>query len=319
MIERPYVLGVDVGGTKIAAAVVAPDGAIGSLTQVETPADQGPGAIVGAALDATRTAVARSPYPVVACGIGTAGTVGRGGVITHATDVLRGWTGTNLKQAFGDALGIPVVVLNDVHATSIGEGTYGAAAGFTDALVVAIGTGIGGGLLHDGVLFPGGSGSAGSIGHMPVDAASPRRCSCGKWNHLEAHAAGPAIEARYAEVTGLSIRLPEIAARARTGEDPAASVIAEAAAILGRALGGAVNLLDPDVVVISGGVAAIEDLLAEPIRRALAGEVLPGPGRVEVRYTTLGTTAAILGAGMMARELYKQQGSTTLAPGCGEP
>jgi glucokinase len=203
--------------------------------------------------------------------------------------------------AFRQNLGLPVVVLNDVHAYALGEGSCGAAAGFEDALIVAVGTGIGGGILHQGRLLVGVSGSAGSIGHLPVVGADPRQCPCGRWNHLEAYASGPAIEARYTETTGLPIGLPAIATKARAGDRHAHSVISEAATILGRALGAAANVLDPDVIVIGGGVAALEDLITEPLLHGLATEALPGPNRAQLRFTTLGAGAVILGAASLAR------------------
>jgi len=301
--DHPHALGIDIGGTKIAAAVVAPDGGIVGLSQVQTPAADGPDAVVNAALGVARDALAQCVEQVLVCGVGTAGTVSSTGTITQATSALPGWIGTDLQAAFHPALGIPVVVLNDVHAMAIGESRYGAAAGFTDALVVAVGTGIGGGIVHRGRLVVGASGSAGSIGHIPVPSPARRRCPCGGWNHLEAHAAGPAIEASYAETTGWSIRLPAIATSARAGDPIACSVINEAATVLGRALGGAVNLLDPDVLVIGGGVAALQDLITEPLRRGLDEEALPGPDRIKLRFSKLGgITAAIVGAATVARE-----------------
>jgi len=296
-------LGVDIGGTKIAAAVVTSDGHVVGFNQRHTPAADGSEAVVEEALTVARAALAQSmDAAVVGCGIGTAGTVDTHGVITHATSALPGWAGTDVRAIFHRALGMPVVVLNDVHAMAIGEGRYGAAVGSADALVVAVGTGIGGGILHDGQLVIGASGSAGSIGHVPVSIPDRRRCPCGGWNHLEAYAAGPAIEARYAEVTGLPHRLPTIAAQARAGDSVAGTLIKEAAELLGRALGGAANLLDPDIIVIAGGVAALEDLITEPVLRGLADEALPGPRRVRIGFSSLGAAAAVVGAASIARD-----------------
>jgi glucokinase len=301
MSTRAHTLGVDIGGTKIAAAVVSSDGEPLGLTRASTPAQHGAEAILNAALETARNALAGYPHLVASCGIGTAGTVGADGVITHATEALAGWTGTNVRHAFGEALQMPTTVLNDVHAATIGEGLYGAASGYTDVLVVAVGTGIGGGILHGGQLIRGRTGSAGAIGHLPVAGAKPRRCPCGGQDHLEAYAAGPAIEARYLEATGRSDRLPTIAAKARAGDEAALSIIVESAEILGRALGAIANILDPDVIVIAGGVAALEDLIAAPMHRALVARALPGPDRTELRFSTLRGTATVLGAAAVAR------------------
>ena len=301
MSEPIHSLGVDIGGTKTAAAVVAPDGRLLGLTQAKTPAAAGPDAVISEALAVARAALSSCEDSVAGCGIGTAGTVSPDGMITHATSALPGWAGTDVAGAFRQSLGMPVVVLNDVHAYAIGEGSHGAAAGFDDALIVAVGTGIGGGILHQGKLLVGVSGSAGLIGHLPVVGADPRKCPCGRWNHLEAYSSGPAIEARYAEITGQPIGLPVIATKARVGDPPARSVINEAATILGRALGAAANVLDPEVIVIGGGVAALEDLITEPLLQALATEALPGPNGAQLRFTTLGARAVILGAASLVR------------------
>jgi glucokinase len=299
--EPIHCLGVDIGGTKTAAAVVTPDGRLLGLTQGKTPAAGGPDAVIGEALDVARAAMSSCAGPVAGCGIGTAGTVSPDGVITHATSALPGWSGTDVAGAFRQSLGMPVVVLNDVHAYAVGEGSHGAAAGFDDALIVAVGTGIGGGILHQRKLLVGASGSAGSIGHLPVVGSESRQCPCGRWNHLEAYASGPAIEARYTETTGQPIGLPAIATKARAGDAPARSVINEAATILGRTLGAAANVLDPEVIVIGGGVAALEDLITEPLLRGLASEALPGPKGAQLRFTTLGAAAVILGAASLVR------------------
>jgi glucokinase len=319
-------LGVDIGGSKIIAAVVGPDGQAGPQVRVPTPADRGPEAVLDAAIGAARDAIGaahdaarkaagdRGGEPaghrlvpgVAACGIGTAGTVDPGGVITYATDILPGWAGTDVREPFARTLGLRVTVLNDVHAAAEGERAHGAAADCATAVIVFVGTGIGGALVRDGKVLTGRTGSAGAVGHMPVPAGERRRCSCGGWNHLEAYASGPAITASYRESVGRAASgsppgLPQIADLARVGDPAARAAIGQAAAALGCALGGLLNVLDPDVVVIGGGVAALADLLNAPIRQGLAEHALPGPARAELRFSRLGPLAAVIGAAVAAR------------------
>jgi glucokinase len=297
-----YTVGIDIGGTKIAAAVVADgSGEVIGLHQTPTPARDGPDAVIDAAVTAARRAIAVAPGAVGACGIGTAGTVDAAGTVTHATDALPGWAGTDLTERFSRALAMPVTVLNDVHAIGVGEARHGAAAGCRDAFVIAIGTGIGAAIVHDGRVITGASGMAGSIGHVSVDAPMRRRCSCGRWNHLEAYACGPAIEAQHAAATGETIPLPEIAARARAGDEAARAIIAAAAGFLGRSLAQVATLLDPDVIVITGGVASLHDLIASPLHDVVASRAMPGPNRARLRFSRLGTRATILGAASAAR------------------
>jgi glucokinase len=316
-VSRPVcTLGVDIGGSKIIAAVIGSDGQPGPRVLVPTPAALGPGAVLDAAIGAARDAIGAAcdvagERVVAACGVGTAGTVGPGGVISYATAILPGWAGTDVRESFARALGLPVLVLNDVHAAAAGESAHGAAAGCATAVIVSIGTGIGGALARDGKVLTGRTGSAGSVGHVPVPAAERRRCSCGGWNHLEAYASGPAITASYREsvgcppgaspASGNPPALPVIADLARAGDPAARAAIGQAAGALGYALGGLLNVLDPDVVVIGGGVAALADLLSEPLRRGVAEHALPGPARAELRFSRLGPLAAVIGAGVAAR------------------
>lgn len=301
-------LGVDIGGTKIVAAVLRPDGTTGPQARSATPAAQGPPAVLAAAIGVAREAIARAGGPPPsACGVGTAGTVGAAGVISYATDSLPGWAGTDVAAAFGDALNLPVTVLNDVHAAAVGELCRGAARGYPDALVVCVGTGIGGGLICDGRLRPGRTGSAGSVGHLPAPGREGRRCGCGGLDHLEAYASGPAIAAAYRRRAGQADApgpgtsgLPRIAALARSGDPIARLAIDQAADALGAVLGGLASVLDPDVVVIGGGVAALADLLAGPVSREFRARALPGPATCRVTFSSLGPLATVIGAASTA-------------------
>jgi len=317
-----WVLGVDIGGTKTIAAIVGPDGKPGPSSQVATPAREGPRAVLETAIRTAREVLAghrqqrdaHAGHAVHACGIGTAGTVGPDGTISYATDTLPGWAGTDVRGAFARALDLPTVVLNDVHAAARGEYAHGAAQGHRTALVVWIGTGIGGAIIDAGTVLAGRTSTAGSVGHVPVPAGwtggDRRQCTCGAWDHLEAHAAGPAIAARYLRLASsedleqasrAAADLRAIAALARAGDSLALSVIEQAGTAIGAVLGGLSNMLDPDVIVLGGGVAAISDLLERAIRRALADQALPGPAGTELAFSLLGPMAAVIGASVAAR------------------
>ncbi|NUO98473.1 MAG: ROK family protein [Nonomuraea sp.] len=312
------VLGVDIGGTKTAAAVVL-GGEVRYPARVPTPAGEGAAAVLAAALDlaAGRLALARaSGLDVVACGVGSAGTIDEKGVVTQATDALPGWRGTDLATAFATRLGLPVTVLNDVHAWALGESRYGAATNARLALVLTIGTGIGGALVQDGVPLRGRTGMAGSLGHTravlprrpqprrhedtnPDDspttfpATDGRLCPCGRSGHLEAYASGPAILSAYRARGGTAKDLQDLGAVA----DPLGrEVISEAAAILGATIASAATLLDPDVIVLGGGVTGLGDVLMNPLVKAVREEAPPGPGSVLIRLSTLGPYGAVLGA-----------------------
>lgn len=290
-------LAIDIGGTKILAGLVAGDGAVTGLVEVPTPAREGADAIVEAVIAAAGQVRAAAPAPPVRCGVGTAGVVAPDGSIASATDLLRGWAGTPLGARLAAALGLEVRVLNDVHATGLCEALLGAARGRASALVVAVGTGIGGAIVRHGSVEQGAHGIAGSIGHLPAPLRQGRICSCGACDHVEAYASGPSLEAEYRRRTGRALGLRAIAASA----DPeATAVIAEGAAALGAVIGGANNLVDTEVVVIGGGVAGLGEAYLAPLRRAAATEALGATRAVPVVPARFGAQACLVGAGLLA-------------------
>ena len=295
-------IGIDIGGTKVAAGVVSAEGhLLGEPAITPTPAQEGPEAICRVALAMARRAAGNHPgTEITAVGAGSGGVFDRSGAVISSTGLLKGWTGTPLAAILSADLGLPAIALNDAQAAAIGEARAGAAAGYRHVLVVAVGTGIGGAFVRQGHLEPGPDGIFASVGHLPLTRAAATPCSCGVAGHLEAYASGPAIERAYAAATGQAAHLPEIASRACDGDQAAATVIFEAATALGEGLAAAANLLDPDCIVIGGGVAGLGDALFDPARAAYRAHVLP-PGRnIPILPAALGAHAAIVGAGLAA-------------------
>ncbi len=301
MSRSPLVVAVDIGGTKIAAGLVDAEGRLYEQRRTATPAADGGEAIMAAVLGCARPLRDLGGDRVVACGIATAGVVDPAGRVAGATDLLTGWAGTDVRGIAERGLGLPAQVVNDCHAAGTAEARVGAARGAGTGLVVAVGTGIGGALVADGVTVTGRSGTAGAFGHVPAPmVAAGRRCSCGAFDHVEAHASGPAIERSYREATGRALGLREIASLARSGQPQARQVISAAAGLLGRVLGGAANLLDPDVIVLAGGVSRLGSLLLSPLRRAFRAEALTSVRGVPIREAVLGEKAGLVGAGLTA-------------------
>ncbi|MHA6522813.1 ROK family protein [Tessaracoccus sp. G1721] len=303
-------VGVDLGGTKIAVAVVAPDGTMGEALTAPTPALDGGEAV----LDAVASLVARAVEgldDVAGVGVGTAGVVDatRGSIIS-ATDTFASWVGTDVaaglrsRLGFGDAHAVEV--RNDVDAHALGEAWLGAGRGRSSMLMVAVGTGVGGAVVLDGRLWTGAHHVAGEMGHIPTPGAEGLRCPCGVEGHLEAVAAGPAIERAYAAVAGGALTGPAIMALAAAGAEPARGVVAAAAVALGRAIAGVATVLDPECVVIGGGVARAGDEWWGPLRDACRGEVVPVLKGLAIEPAALGPEAAILGA---ARTVFDAVGA----------
>ncbi|MFF0557503.1 ROK family protein [Streptomyces sp. NPDC004266] len=297
------VAGIDIGGTKTAAGLVDANGTLQHRHTVPTPAADGPAAVVAAAARLVRDLGA----PVAAVGVGSAGVVDPvAGRIVSATDALPGWAGTELRQDLEQALGVPVAVDNDVHAHALGEAWLGAAAGRRHVLLVAVGTGIGASQLVDGHVHHGARSVAGHAGHVPVPSAAGVSCTCGGSGHAEAVASGPALLAeylRYSEAPAGS--LAEVSTRAGVGDRAARYVLGRGARALGEALGGIVNMTDPELVLVSGGVSNCGPEWWEPLRAAFAAEVLPPLKDVELRTGALGGDAAVLGAARLALEVLR--------------
>ncbi|MFB8189104.1 ROK family protein [Microbacterium sp. NPDC055988] len=298
------IVGVDIGGTKIAVAGFERDAdrlvrATGVRT-IATPSRAGGPVIVQAVVDAVVEVCGAATLDAV--GVGTAGVVGPDGVITSATDAISGWVGFRLRRALADALGVPVEVVNDVHAAAVAEAEEGAGRGADTMLMVAVGTGIGGAVVLPDGLRRGFTGTAGSVGHMEI-ALPPhlaeRRCPCGGFGHVEAVASGPGLEQTFFEETGVRLSLREVHAAALDGDGVAERVIRDGARYLGRALASASAALDVEVIVVGGGVAEIGGSYLSEVARAHRAAAMPGPSRARVVPAKLGIDAALTGAALI--------------------
>ncbi|MGH3354224.1 MAG: ROK family protein, partial [Nocardioides sp.] len=302
----PVVAALDIGGTKMAAAVVDGTGRVLARARIATPAAAGAEAVLAAAAEVIRSVTGE--HAVAALGVGSAGVIDPGtGVVLGATDVLPGWVGTDIRGALATALGIPVAVRNDVHAHALGEAAYGAGAGHTSLLHVAVGTGVGAAYVHTGLpgkVLSGAHSAAGHAGHLPSRAAGDLPCTCGGSGHLEAIAAGPALAREHTRRTGVEVvDLREVAALAAAGDPDAGAVIELGGRAVGAAVGGLINVLDPDVVVVGGGVTGLGVRWWEALREVVAREVLPSLRGAPVLASGLGDDAAVLGAAALAQEL----------------
>lgn len=304
-------LAVDVGGSKLAAAVVELPGAGGVpvLTHrrtLPTPADEGGPAVLAAATALARQVLADAAQdppgdPVEAVGVASAGTVRPAdGAITHATGTLPGWAGTPLGDHLRRELGLPVVVLNDVHAHGVGEALDGAGRGHRSVLVVAVGTGVGGALVVDGEPAVGAHGVAGHVGHLPVPEAAGVPCTCGREGHLEGFASGHGLRTAFRDRTGRDLPAREMAALAAAGDGTARTLLAEAGRATGRAVGALLNVLDPDVVVVGGGLAAAPEPWPSALREGVALEAMDPVAATPVLLSGAGADAALTGAARVA-------------------
>lgn len=302
------VIGIDVGGTKVAAATVDEQGMIGPIVSVPTPGADGPEAMLDAFAQVARMAaeadgIAISEVP--AFGIGTTGVVDTDrGFILDSTTVIKDWTGTPVADGVSARFDHnPVVVVqNDVDAHATGEVWKGIAAGYKSVLMVAPGTGVGACVLIDGEPVRGAHHVGGEIAHMPVRGADELQCPCGRYGHLEAISAGPALHRYYLRYGGdqTSPDAIDVVARANAGEEAAITAVEAAATALGEAIAGLVTVIDPDCVVLSGGLAQAGALWWDTMEAAFRKELIKPLQNTPLLLGILAGAAPILGGAKMA-------------------
>ncbi|HEX2174348.1 MAG TPA: ROK family glucokinase [Nocardioidaceae bacterium] len=308
-------IGVDVGGTKIAAGVVDESGRIVERVRVDSPAADTE-AMEDAIADAVRDLCRR--HEVEAVGIGAAGFIdATRSTVLFAPNVA--WRDEPLRTEIEARVDLPVKVENDANAAAWGEFQYGAGHDVDDLLLVTVGTGVGGGLVLDGELYRGGFGIAAEIGHMRV-VPGGRLCGCGNRGCWEQYASGKAMMREVHEVaragSPLSGALLEraggtvdditgemVTEAAREGDGFAGEMIQETGRWLGEGIATLAAILDPAIVALGGGVAEAGDLLLEPVRAAFRGSLTGRRHRpeLEIRKAQLGNTAGLVGAADLAR------------------
>lgn len=307
------VVGVDIGGTKVALRAVPTGDASVTLAEsrVDTPAGGGD-ALAAAVVDAAR---ALAGDRLVGLGVGVAGLVTRDGMVRYSPN-LPGVEEFPLGERLADALGCVVVVDNDATAATLAEWRLGAGVGHDDLVMVTLGTGIGGGLVVGGRLQRGAHGFAGEPGHMVVDPGGAS-CACGGRGCWEAYASGSALARLGAEAVAAgeapalatmaaagTLRGEDVAEAAAAGDAGALAVLDRFAQWVALGLANLATVLDCSLIVLGGGLIELGDLLVSPVRHHLAPRVMGAAHRplVEVVPAALGAGAGSVGAALAAAE-----------------
>jgi glucokinase len=309
------VLGVDVGGTKVAVGVATTRGEVRSIIDEPTRAGEGPDAIINRLVELAHRAVAEAGTGlehIAAIGIGCGGPLDPArGVILDPPN-LPGWTSVPLRERLEHGLGRTAHLANDADAAALGEHRFGAGRGVDNLVYVTISTGIGGGAIVGGSLLMGESGNATEIGHMSVNIDG-WACQCGRSGCPEAFASGTNIARRAREAlaageASVLAKAPTVSARevadaARAGDPLALRVWDETVEVLGAMIANVLNVFNPRLVILGGGVARAGDLLFEPVRRLAAAQVLgPQAHDAAIVPAELGERTGILGAVAVALE-----------------
>lgn len=316
--RHQYIVGVDLGGTNIVVGAMRADGsqqyAIRSQpTRAELGADRVVDRIADLIEETVRTTLAETGAErsdVIGVGIGSPGPLDRDTGVVIFTPNL-GWREFPLRDTVGERVGLPATLDNDANCATLGEWWCGAARGARHVIGITIGTGIGGGLIVNGELYHGASDVAGEIGHATIDSTG-RRCKCGNYGCLEAYASGPAIAERAREalddgeasllrelVQGDLARLTarDVYEASKRGDAVAREVVRDTARFLGTGVANLLNIFNPDVVVLAGGVTDAGDALFEPLRAEVRRRAFrPAVEACRIVPGRLGGSAGVIGA-----------------------
>jgi len=313
------VIGIDIGGTKLTAALAGTDGSV--ERKIRRPTEENWTARDNLAalrelIQQLLSAAKRREADVLGIGVGFGGPVDPVRGIVRRSHHVEGWEGIALRHEFEGTFHIPTHVDNDANVGALGELAYGAARNRQHVVYVNIGTGIGGALIISGKLHHGATGNSGEIGHTVIDRSGPP-CTCGQRGCLEAFCSGPSIRrravARLCQARPESTSLPTgaravsvtsevVFEAAQNGDVVAGELVDETAELLGIGIANALNLVNPELVVIGGGVSEAGDVLLAPLREAIRMHALPGAANAEVVSAELGYDAGVLGAVALAAQ-----------------
>jgi glucokinase len=298
-LERARVIGVDVGGTKILAAVVAQDGTVEARLErrTEVASEEALLAELDALVDELRAGAS-----VGALGFGLPSRIDQpaGRAVASVNVPL---AGVDFRDRMRERHGVPVEIDNDANAAAVGEWHKGAARGARDVVMLTLGTGVGGGLILDGKPYRGATGSGAELGHIVLELDGPP-CGCGGRGHLESFAAGPAADRVAQGLFGPDSDAHDLVRRGEAGEAEAVEALARIGRYLGAGIASFVNVFEPELVVIGGGFGeAGGELLLGPAREVVARDGLdPGRDTARIVEAQLGGDAGVIGAGMIAFE-----------------
>ena len=306
MAGRPLsAIAVDLGGTQLRAALVAPDGTLAARVARPTFAGAGPEAVLAQIAEAVGE-VAAGAGEVAGVGVASPGPLDTSRGVALDLPMLRGFAGFPFAAALADRLGLPVRLENDGIAAAIGEWRRGAGQGRDNLVYVTLSTGIGGGIVADGRVLRGRMGLAGHVGHMTIvkDGAP---CPCGNRGCWEAYAAGPAFADRAAHRLGCrpgdpAAAPPAVFDAAAAGDPAARALVEEEADLAGIGIASLLHLYSPEVVILGGGLAARFDALLPGIAARVATAAMPAFRGVPILPAALGGNAGLVGAALLVQD-----------------
>ncbi|MFA5059119.1 MAG: ROK family protein [Candidatus Omnitrophota bacterium] len=296
-----FVLGIDVGGTNIKCGLVDPSGKISLRTAFPTKSfAQSKSALIKALVSCAQKTITQNDIgkkDILGIGIGFPGLVDFPKGMVHCLVNIPGWKNVFVKKIIQQEIGIPTFVDNDVNLMALGEWKFGAGRGVKNVVCITLGTGVGGGLIINNALYRGEGFSAGEIGHTPINENGPR-CNCGGTGCLERYVGNKYLLEKSKKIfRGKTISFPEITRLAAKGNRKAIAFWEEVGFHLGIGLTGVVNILNPDRIVIGGGVSNNHRYLFPAIKKTILQRAMKIPARMaKIVKAQLGEDAGIIGA-----------------------
>lgn len=302
------IVGVDIGGTTIKLAILDADGNLIDKWQIPTNIENN-GALIPAELVASikikLIETNSSTADLQGIGIGVPGPVDES-VVKRAVNL--GWENFPLRKIMEQELHTPVTLLNDANAAALGELWKGTTKALNSIVFVTLGTGVGGGIVIDGKIVNGKNASGGEIGHIPVHAPSERLCGCGNTNCLECYGSALGMVKTMNELTGEETvsNAKEIFERIAQGDKLAKETLAITTDYLARAIAGILNTLDPEELVIGGGLSEAGKTFLFPLKQALEKYAFPQiKKQIQMRASVLGNDAGIYGAAYQVKTMFQ--------------
>ena len=313
--KKNIAIGVDLGGTNIVTAIVNYQGKIVNHLKVPTLAERGKEATIERIIETIHKNIIQSTIAldnIIGIGIGAPGPLNvKKGIINFAPN-LPGWEDVPLKKILEDEFNMKVVLENDANAAAWGERCFGAGQGVNNLVCFTLGTGIGGGIIIEGNIYHGSNYGAAELGHMTVNRDGPR-CNCGNYGCLEAYSSATGIKNRIKSRIQKGVKshfltfdndhliesmsLKSIFETARMGDDLTQSVVKDAIAYLGIAIANIANILNPEMIILIGGITNEGDNLLNPLKKEVAGRTLNSNYKfLKIVIGKLGDLAGTLGA-----------------------
>jgi len=304
--------GIDLGGTKILALLLDGDGNVLERAETATNAAEGPEAVIGRMADLIQSSLTED-RELASIGVATAGTLKADeGIVAYASNL--GWNDVPLGKKLEERFGVPVSLENDANAAAYGEWAAGAGKGTQHCAFVTVSTGIGAGIVSSGRLVRGRDNSAGELGHITIDLNGPR-CACGNVGCVELYASGTAIGRRAGELAAAdpvlgsamlskagsgAITSRHVSEAASEGDELALRVLRDAGLALGNGLVSLIHFMNPEVIVLGGGAAAIGAPLLDPMNEAIADRGISSMASgVRIVSPLLGKEAGAIGAALL--------------------